>query len=358
MKYHYCTCFDNNYLIYGYTLYRSLKNTVADFTLYIVCLDEMVFQSLKQLNLPEAVLIPLSDIESFDPEYAATSGNRSRVEYIFTLSPVMPLYILNKYPEIEILAYMDSDLYFFSSPEKLYHEMGNRSLLIFEHDFYPEEAGNAKDFGRFNMGFQLYRNNAQGIACLQHWRRECLAWCYDRPENGKFADQKYLEEWPELFQAVIASNCSGGGLAPWNCGKHRFDFSGKKPLVDGNPVIFFHYQGCKILKHNMMLTASPPYYLYIPNSIANFFYSTYFKAMKTARLELEKILREEQLQLVYLFKREKINDNVLPVKSRISHYFSSFIFHFPMLLNGRLTYKGHRIAPMISRLFYLRKYSS
>ena len=358
MKYHFCTCFDNNYLIYGYTLYLSLKKHVAEFTIYIVCLDELVFQNLKQLNLPEAVLIPLSDIESFDPEYAATAATRSRVEYIFTLSPVMPLYILKHHPEIDILAYMDSDLYFFSSPEKLYHEMGNHSLLIFEHDFYPGEAENAKDFGRFNMGFQLYRNNVQGIACLQHWRRECLEWCFDRPESGKFADQKYLEEWPELFHAVIASNCSGGGLAPWNCGKHRFDFSGKKPLVDGNPVIFYHYQGCKVLKHNMMLTASPPYYLYIPNSIANYFYSTYFNAIKAARSNLEELLHGEQLQLVYLFKREKTNDASPVEKSVIKHYLSSFIFHFPMFINGRLTYKGHRIAPMIFYLCYFRKYSS
>lgn len=355
MKYHFCTCFDNNYLIYGYTLYQSLKKHVEDFTIYIVCLDEMVFQNLKQLNLPEADLIPLSDIESFDPEYAATAATRSRVEYIFTLSPVMPLYILKHHPEIDILAYTDSDLYFFSSPARLYQELGNQSVLIFEHDFYTEESLQTEKYGRFNMAFQLYRNDSRGIACLKHWRQECLDWCFDRPENGKFADQKYLEEWPELFQAVIASNHSGGGLAPWNCGKHQFDFSGIVPKVDNQPVIFYHYQGCKLLKYNILLISQAPYYFYISTSVSNFFYSCYYNAMIFSRKRIEKVISREKIQTVYLFKREK-KEFISPRKqSAFSHWISSIRFHLPLLLCGQLAYQGRRIAPLIFALFYYKK---
>ena len=78
MKYHFCTCFDNNYLIYGCVLYDSLRRSAADFTLYIVCLDETVRENLATLGWPEAVLIPLSEIEADDPEYAATAATRSR----------------------------------------------------------------------------------------------------------------------------------------------------------------------------------------------------------------------------------------------------------------------------------------
>ena len=117
MTFHFCTCFDSNYLIYGYTLYRSLKATGIEFKLYVACLDDTVFQNLQMLRHPEIIPIPLSDIEADDPEFSACRENRSRVEYIFTLSPVLPLYILRKFPGIDILGYLDSDLYFFSSPE-------------------------------------------------------------------------------------------------------------------------------------------------------------------------------------------------------------------------------------------------
>ena len=64
MTFHFCTCFDSNYLIYGYTLYRSLKATGIEFKLYVACLDDTVFQNLQMLRHPEIIPIPLSDIEA------------------------------------------------------------------------------------------------------------------------------------------------------------------------------------------------------------------------------------------------------------------------------------------------------
>ena len=360
MKYHFCTCFDNNYLVYGYTLYSSLKAAVRDFTLYVVCLDDSVYENLKILALQEVELIRLSQVEEADPEYAATAANRSRTEYIFTLSPVMPLYILKKYPHIDILAYADSDLFFFSSPERLYRELGEKSVLLFEHDYYPENADLAEKYGRFNMGFQLYRNDPTGLACLRHWRRECLEWCYDRPQDGKYADQKYLEEWPGLFDAVIASNSSGGGLAPWNCAGHTFDFRRKIPLLDGkNEVIFYHYQGCKLMKHNVLLLAPPSFQHHIPTKLTDYFYSGYFRALQRSRAFLMDKLTPERLQCVYFFNREKSSGSALKYEtdSRVKHFLASIKFHIPLFLNGRLTYKGKRVFPLIFRLFHYRKIS-
>ena len=68
MTFHFCTCFDSNYLIYGYTLYRSLKTTGIEFKLYVACLDDTVFQNLQTLRHPEIIPIPLSDIEQGEPE--------------------------------------------------------------------------------------------------------------------------------------------------------------------------------------------------------------------------------------------------------------------------------------------------
>ena len=352
MKYHFCTCFDNNYLIYGCALYDSLRRIVADFTLYIVCLDETVRENLATLGWPEAVLIPLSEIEADDPEYAATAATRSRVEYIFTLSPVMPLYLLRKYPEIDILAYLDSDLYFFASPEVLYQEMGDRSLLIFEHDFYREESFRARDAGRFNMAFQLYRNDPTGRACLNHWRRECLEWCFDRMEDGKFADQKYLEEWPEKFGAVIASNHSGGGLAPWNCGKHRFNLSGTAPEADGKPVIFYHYQGCKALEMNVLLAGSHLFLRYLSNPLADYFYGTYFRALQKNKKMLCAKLPRERLQTTYLFRRDRAEATAVRRHSILYHFLHRYFCKIPLLVRGDLTWRGRRVFPLIFRLFF------
>ena len=56
-----------------------------------------------------------------------------------------------------------------------------------------------------------------GKKCLHEWMQQCLEWCFDRYEDGKFADQKYLDSWPEKFKnhLVISKNL-GVGIAPWN----------------------------------------------------------------------------------------------------------------------------------------------
>ena len=149
MNYTFCTYFDRNYCLYGATLLRSLRTRLGAgcFKLYVVALDDAVYELLRRWDCPELEVVHLREIEEADPEFAASRGNRSRVEYYFTLSPVLALYLLKHFGEIDILNYLDSDLYFWDTPEALYRELGENSLLIVGHNF-PEELKWREKFGR------------------------------------------------------------------------------------------------------------------------------------------------------------------------------------------------------------------
>lgn len=342
MKYHFCTYFDSNYLMYGYTLFRSLKRTGIDFTLYVCCLDEPVYDHLLVLNHEEIIPIRLADIEFWDPAFAACKENRTRVEYYFTLSPVLPLYILAHYSGIDILAYLDSDLYFFSSPEKLYQVLGGKSLLIVKHDYYPAPHFYecVKISGKYNMAFQLYRNDAVGVACLRHWRQECLDWCHDYFEDGKFADQKYLEEWPEKFDAVVCPTDIGAGLAPWNCGMHQFDFAGADvPTVDGVPLIYYHYQGTKMVGRGMMLISTKPDIFYIGTEIHDRLYGKYYNELTTTVRYLRNF-KNIAAESVYRFAREKKCS--ADTKSPWYKIWQRYLKKLPWLFSGLLAFHGKR----------------
>lgn len=46
--------------------------------------------------------------------------------------------------------------------------------------------------------------------------------CVMQLENGKFGDQKYLDDWTARFKDVHVLQHLGGGIAPWNVQQYTF----------------------------------------------------------------------------------------------------------------------------------------
>jgi len=272
-QYYFCTYFDSNYLSYGLSLIRSLeKNCEVRFTIYVLCLDQKIYSTLKGLNISSVELIKLSHIEDWDTSLLKAKSNRSLIEYYFTLSPILPLYILETF-KVNIIASLDADIMFFSSPSKIYEELGLRSIYIVEHRF----RRSFKDHdisGRFNVQCQLFRNNEIGIDCLNRWRVQCIDWCYDRHEDGKFADQKYLDEWPKMYgNEVVISKNLGVGLAAWNVDGEEIIRSKDGFLINGEPLIFFHFHGLKIYNHFIAKSGFSAYKTPVTNVLRDLYIS-------------------------------------------------------------------------------------
>lgn len=260
---HYCTYFDRNYLVRALALIESLQRHEREpFCLHAVCLDDEALELVRRLGLPEVDAIPLSAIEAGDERLLATKQERSIVEYYWTATPTVILRILERDPSIEILTYLDSDLYFYSSPDPIFAELGDCSVLIHEHRFSPAHAYQLATSGRFNVGLLCFRNDAQGREVLGWWRERCLEWCYSHYEDGKYGDQLYLADWPTRFTGIRVLHHLGGGVAPWN--QEWYDFSGGAagPLVNGVPLIFYHFHSLTFLGPDTFLPAKSSYYRY------------------------------------------------------------------------------------------------
>ncbi len=251
--FYYCTYFDKNYLTKGLALFKSLKKHSDPFRLYILCMDEETYHFIRVLEeqYNEMIPIALGDLESWDQGLLEAKKNRSQIEYYFTLSPILPLYVLNLANNIDIITYLDADLYFYSNPRLIYEELGVNSILIIEHRF-TEVLKKFEKNGRFNVQYQSFRNDQQGIACLEIWREQCLEWCHDRSENGKYADQGYLNEWPGRYDKLVVSRLKGAGVAPWNVAQYEIDIN-NGVNIDGEPMVFYHFHSVRKL-FNMIYT--------------------------------------------------------------------------------------------------------
>lgn len=240
---HFCTYFDSYYLSRALALYESLTRHCGEFQLWTLCMDDASYETLSRLKLKGVRPISRSEFLAHDPELAAAEHTRSKIEFYFTCTPSLPLYVFRN-SKAELVTYMDADLFFYADPTPIYEEMGDRSIFIIEHRFGPQH-GHLTMHGVFNVGLMAFRRDEQGLACLNRWREQCIEWCYDRLEDGRFADQKYLDEWPERYSSLCVLQHKGAGIAPWNLANYQVTARGEALFVDEDPLLVYHFHGLK-----------------------------------------------------------------------------------------------------------------
>ncbi len=275
MKRRFCTLFDKNYLPQLLVLVESLEAHVGSFTIYCFCMDNESFLYLKGLNHPNLILVSHTSLESHIPELITAKSNRSKVEYYFTCTASTCSYVFEHNPTIDLLTYLDADLCFYSSPEIIYHELENYSIGIIAHKFYGLWRYYAK-YGKFNVGWVSFKNDENGRKCLNDWKYDCLEWCYDRLENGKYADQKYLDAWPKKYHGVYEIKHPGANLAPWNVGQYQLALNAEDKIeVNNYPLIFYHFANFKQVAPTQYYTSVSKYLVKLSGVLLHEIYLPY-----------------------------------------------------------------------------------
>ena len=236
----FCTYFDSYYMLKGLGLYTSLERVSDDFHLFVMAFDQECFDKLKSLNLKHMTVELLSTIET--PELLAVKPTRSRGEYCWTCGPSAIYHFLTKY-ELDAITYLDSDLMFMTDPSVVFQEVGNSSVAITEQGIGDKEA---RTYGKYCVQYMTFRNDKDGLGALTWWRDSCIEWCFQKLEATRYADQKYLDEFPRRWDNVHVINNLGVGIAPWNM--HRYEYMDHSFTYLGKeyPFVFFHFHGVKV----------------------------------------------------------------------------------------------------------------
>ncbi|MGE5314213.1 MAG: hypothetical protein ACM3Q4_05930 [Acidobacteriota bacterium] len=275
--YYFCTYFDKNYYPRSRALHESLVRCGVDFTLFALCLDEESAQLVDALGLPSFVPVPVAELEAHDPELKSVKSGRSKVEYYFTCTAAFCSFVMERFRQVDLLTYLDADLYFFAHPKPLFDEMEDSSIGIIPHR-YSLIASIHKAHGLYNVGWVSFRRDAEGLACLDLWRRQCIEWCYDRVEDGKFADQKYLDAWPGRFARVRVIEHTGANIGSWNIARYPVRVSSDGRLMAGDaPLIFFHFACFSQLSKRIFNTSFGGNYVYLTPTVRRHVYGPYIE---------------------------------------------------------------------------------
>ncbi|MBV8168630.1 MAG: hypothetical protein JO021_17675 [Alphaproteobacteria bacterium] len=239
---HYCTYLDHNYIPRVLVMADSLRR-FGPFRLHVLCLSPLCARILSELAVPEFALIELDALERDHPELLGVKPDRTTIEYFFTLTPYLPAYCLERDAALSEITYLDSDLCFFADPELIFAVIGDRSIGIVPQHLSALWAGASAKCGQFNVGWITYRRTEQGMRCLTEYCRDCLDWCYERLEDDRYADQKYLDRWPTAYSEVAIVDLKGVNVALYNVDGYDVTERDGHLWCDDERLIFYHFHG-------------------------------------------------------------------------------------------------------------------
>jgi hypothetical protein len=259
----FCTLFDSNYFSRGLTLYNSLDKYSVNFHIYIFAFDDKCYDRLTKMKLDNATIVSLSEFE--DQELLNVKPTRTRAEYCWTCTSSTILYCIEHF-NLESCTYIDADICFYSDPKIVFEEIGTFSVALTDHN-YTKLYDDSATSGKYCVQFVYFKNDETGLKALKWWRDACITWCFARLEDGKFGDQKYLNDWTERFDNVHVIENLGVGIAPWNIQKYNV-LVGKDnelSLVYKNSeepinIVFYHFHGLKYKKVDHIIEIVPTKY--------------------------------------------------------------------------------------------------
>ncbi len=274
--YHFCTITGADYVVRVLALYHSFEAHCSHFCLWICCIDQVSYDMLARQKLDHAHLIRVSELE--DETLCEVGQHRATNEYCWTLKAPLMQYLLVTY-DLEAITYCDGDLYVFADPSPLFEEWAHHSIyLCTQRDLPAIEV----IYGTYQAGLIGFRNDDNGRQALQWWKEQCVAWCSAKAVDGKFGDQKYLDQIPTLFANVKISTHLGINAAPWNCiynNHYPIEVREGQVYIAHDPLIVYHFACVEIFDADLFDLWSI-HAITIPSLITNHIYRPYLDALR------------------------------------------------------------------------------
>jgi hypothetical protein len=309
---HYVTLFDSLFLPQGLSLWQSMNRHISSFTLWILCVDDETYIRLERIGLENVRLLRLSLLET--EELKEVKKTRSKGEYCWTITPFAPGFVFDADENIKRVTYLDADMWFRKTPSPIFDEFdkSGKAVLITDHN-YDAEYDQSKVSGQFCVQFMIFER-IKSHEVRVWWSNKCLDWCYARPENGRFGDQKYLEEWPKIYPDLIhILKNKEWLLAPWNA--KRFPY--------GNSICW-HFHGLRLLGDDKSHKVYIGEYE-LPNVVITNIYKQYLHDMSSSIAVLHKFGYEVSKQIKFnFFNKIRLYSKKLIVKLKWSRSFLSF----------------------------------
>lgn len=242
------TICSNNYLGQAMALKDSLLKHNPDFQFTIVLVDKLSPQ-VDYSRFEPARILPVAEIPGLD--VADLVSRYYIIELNTSVKPSVFKYLKTQHPEAKAIYYLDPDLYFYSSLTETNNLLESHSAVLTPHILSPiPRDGQMPDenlffrFGIYNLGFLgVNPQHPETLKMLDWWEDRNLKYGYDRPQQGYFVDQLWMQYAPLFYKDVWVLKSFAYNMAPWNLHERRIESieNSQVTLNDGSELVFYHF---------------------------------------------------------------------------------------------------------------------
>ena len=308
----FCTIINQDYVLRGLTLFRSMSPYLKMDKFIIFCIDDESYNILKNYKSRNLKLI---NTTSFENRVLSELRKKRKInEFCWTLKPICLSYIFKKFINTKWAVYLDSDSMVFKDFKNTLND--RYDILITPHNPSNKKFWTiTKKVGEYNAGFIAFKKNYNSKLALDWWQKKCKQKCSADVTKKSYADQKYLNEFPIKFKNVYSYTFSGLNVAPWNI---TDDFNVLKFRKDKlKELIFYHMQGLKIYNKYIYKIYSENFK--VDKETYKLIYLPYMRLLRKTYEDLKKLdvkfcqKKEFNINLKFLIKNYLTKNNNLKI---------------------------------------------
>lgn len=244
MKTAVCTIVSKNYLHFARTLMDSAAKVHPDWEPWVLLVDRVDGRfdpAGERFSVLEISDLPIPEKRRMLFRYSILELNTAAKPWLASW-----LFEARGYDRV---VYLDPDISIYSPLEDVVSLWDAGALAVLT----PHLTGRIRDelhpaerdilvAGTYNLGFIALARQEGLAGLLEYWSEKSVTEFAVDIEKGLFTDQKWIDLVPGLFPGVRVLRHEGYNVAYWNL-PHRRVAAGDPPLVNGVPLVFFHFSG-------------------------------------------------------------------------------------------------------------------
>jgi glycosyltransferase involved in cell wall biosynthesis len=223
----------------------SVKKVHPEWERHVLIVDEIrgLFDPSKEdFNVIEVGNLPIPEKKKFFFRYSVIELNTAVKPWL--------LEWLFKEKGYEQVVYFDPDIFVYRALGEMEKALEGGALMaltphltgLLNDDKRPTELDIVRA-GSYNLGFIALARGKDLERFLKWWQEKLEFGSVNAPDRGMVFDQKWMDLAPGLFSGVSILRDEGYNVAYWNLNHRTVKKTAQGFLVNGKPLVFFHFSG-------------------------------------------------------------------------------------------------------------------